>query len=158
MKKLFVILIIINSSILLNAQLASVDYTFKFQDEWAYVGNTVKVSPPSTAALPAIKPVNLNEEAGIMNIRQFRQFELFQKLIRQIQEEGLKVHSFKLVRESSRFDPEVLQSYGNAIGVDAQDMILKAGNGDKYLLYDIQVKCPTGEMYRLPMIAVAKIK
>jgi hypothetical protein len=96
-------------------------------------------------------------EQDFMDLNTFKSFGLYDVLIERMQEGDFKMHSFKLARESIRFDPVVLQSYGQNISTETQDLVFKAKNGDRYILYDVQVKCSNGETHKLNMVAVAQI-
>jgi len=150
MKNLFLITMTLISFFQLNAQNAQLAFHYFAAPD---VSSAAYTSREVVISKPVVAPFYKDQ----MELSKFRQFGLYENLIEKIQEDDLKLHSFKLARESIRFDPVVLQSYGNSIDPEAQDLVLKAKNGDRYILYDIQVRCNTGEVYKLSMIAIAEI-
>ncbi len=109
-------------------------------------------------ATPVIPKISVKSDPENMNIHDFRRFGLYDALLRTLKDECLSVHSYKLVKESTRFDPEVHQSYNGQIDDKSVELVRDAKDGDLYVLYDIQVKNASGVIYRIPLVAKANIK
>lgn len=134
-----------------------VDIAFHYHQEVNHSGfeyNSLK----HDHALPVIPKINVKSDREQMNIHDFKRFGLYEALLRTLRDECLTVHSYKLVKESARFDPEVHQSYNGQIDDKSVELVQDAKDGDLYILYDIQVKNLSGTIYRIPLVAKANIR
>lgn len=110
------------------------------------------------AVIPVIASKTIAESGETMKLYDFKKFGLYKFLIQKLKEECASIHSYKIVRESQRYDPQIYVSYSNKIDDEALNLVRKASEGDRYLIYDIQVRNSSGEIYRLPFIASAVIR
>jgi hypothetical protein len=154
MKTLALILTLAILSLNIQAQMA--ELTFFYHDENA--AETYNAGFSNRFCTPKAPEVNVKTEVEAMALWEFKKFGLYNALIEYIKAECVSVHSYKIVREAQRFDPEIHANYSGNIDFESLQMVRKAKDGDRYILYDIQVKNKDGLIYRIPLVALAQIK
>ena len=143
------------------AQAQWADIAFHYHPESAstetggYLRNAFKTNATSEMVPPVI---HTQLAPASMALHEFRRFGIYDALLDVLKEDCVTVHSYRLVRESLRFDPEIHANYGGRIDDGSLRMVRNARDGDRYILCDVQVKNAEGIIYRIPLVATAIIR
>jgi hypothetical protein len=144
---------------LVQAQWADIAFHYHPESASAETNGYLRSTFKSASTPEMAPPVIYTQLApASMALHDFRRFGIYDALLDVLKEECVTVHSYRLVRESLRFDPEIHASYGGRIDDGSLRMVRNARDGDRYILCDVQVKNAEGIIYRIPLVATAIIR